>query len=74
MRTIIRHLANACHSLLTLPIIALLTKGAALLTQHHTVQGAAWLAAGIASVYLWHFGGRWVLGLLAAKPRVAPAI
>jgi hypothetical protein len=67
MRTIIRYLASACHSLLTLPVLALLLKGYAGLRAHDWAVGSAWLFAGLAGVYLWHFGGRWVLALVRHK-------
>ena len=72
VRTIIRYLAGACHTLLTLPVIGMLLKGIARLQAHDWVPGGAWLAAGIAGVYLWDFGGRRVLGFIRRMTEPAP--
>jgi hypothetical protein len=72
MRTIIRYLASICHSLLTLPVLALLLKGYAGLRAHDWAVGSAWLLAGLAGVYFWDFGGRWALAFVRQKTEPSP--
>jgi hypothetical protein len=55
-----------------LPVLALLLKGYAGLRAHDWAVGSAWLFAGLAGVYLWHFGGRWVLAFVRHKTEPSP--
>jgi Na+/melibiose symporter-like transporter len=73
MKAIIRFLAGSCHSILTLPVMALLLKGVGSLQAEDWAAGGVWLISGIAALYLWYFGGRYALNWVHRRTEPAGA-